>query len=198
MRKTSYKLILATAMSLVVLGGASVFAANSHASADASSQGTARLAAAQLNACQKRQTVVNNIMARIVDRGTKQIAVFNTIATRTEAFYVKKGKTVANYVTLVAAVDAAKAKAQTDLAAMKTTNTLACDASNPKGVVSAFQTNLKLEIADLKAYKTAVKNLIVAVKSVQGTDSSAGKATATPLPSPSPTPTPNPKQDGQD
>lgn len=195
MRKIPYRLTLVAAMSLVSFGGASVYAIGANGSAhaetattttdatgkpaDAGSHGATHLAAAQLKACQKRETAINHIMARVVDRGTKQIVVFDKIATRTETFYTTKGKTVANYDTLVAAVDAAKSKAQTDLAAMKTTATLDCASTDPKGGVSAFKTSVKSEIASLKAYKTAVKNLIVAVKSVQGTDSSAAKASPT-------------------
>jgi len=210
MRLLSYKITIAAGMSLIALSGASVLAvssnANAHAAnvgnptspaveatgtpepkgkpADAGSQGAAHLAAAQLKACQKRETAINHIMSRVIDRGGKQIKVFDTIATRTEAFYVSKGKTVASYDALVAAVNTAKTKAETDLAAMKTTDTLACDGTDPKGAVSAFKANLKLEIADLKAYKTAVKNLIVGVKSVQGTDSSSPKPSTSPTASP--------------
>jgi hypothetical protein len=145
------------------------------ASGDPTSAGQSgsHLATAQLKVCRNREQAINNIMARINDRGTKQIAVFDTIATRTEAFYTKRGKPLSSYDSLVAAVDTAKTKAQTDLAAMKTDDTLDCTSNDPKGTVSAFKTSLQLEIADLKAYRTAVKNLIVGVKSVQGAESSS-------------------------
>ena len=141
MRILSYRLTFATAMGLVAFSGASVVAVSSNANAhaerttidasasppsggkpsDAVSQGASHLAAVQLKSCQKLEGAVNNIMARIVDRGSKQIVVFDTIATRTEAFYASKGKAVAKYDGLVAAVTAAKAKALLDLAALKTT-----------------------------------------------------------------------------
>jgi hypothetical protein len=189
MRDVSHKFLLASAISLVAFAGTPVFAtgphANAHAEAaakpdttndkpdtsgkpaDVGSKGSTHLAEAQLKACQNRETAINNIMARIVDRGTKQIGVFDTIATRTETFYVAKGKTLANYSTLVATVNAAHSKAEADLSAMKTTDSIDCASADPKGSVLSFKTNLKLEISDLNMYKTAVKNLIVAVKSVQ-------------------------------
>lgn len=145
-----------------------------------------RLDAAKAQSCQKRQKAVTNIMARIVDRGTKQIGVFDAIATRTETFYSSHNLSLANYATLVAAVNAAKTKAQTDLAAVKAADTFSCTSSDPKGQVITFKTALKLEIADLKAYKTAVKNLIVGVKSVAGTTS----------PSPSVSPSSSPAVSG--
>ncbi len=46
-------------------------------------------------------------------------------------------------------------------------------ANNPKGVISSFKESLKAEITALKEYKTAIKNLIVGVKSVQGATSSS-------------------------
>jgi len=50
-----------------------------------------------------------------------------------------------------------------------TTVEFKCDGDNPKGVASTFKDLHKAEIAALKAYKAAVKNLIVGVKSVQPT-----------------------------
>ncbi|HEX3081732.1 MAG TPA: hypothetical protein VHQ86_00600, partial [Candidatus Saccharimonadia bacterium] len=174
MHKLSYKLTLATGAAVVALSGATVYAVSSHANAHAqdagqasptpktshahaADTGNAHLAAAQLKACQNRQAAVQNIISRIVDRGTKQIGVFNDIATRTETFYTTKGKTVANYAVLVAAVNDAKTKAETDIADLKTNDTFDCSSNDPKGGVHAFQADLKTEIADLKVYKTAVK-----------------------------------------
>lgn len=223
MRHLSQKLTVAAAVALLTFGG-SVLAvspnANVHAQeagqptgspnanvktdksdrqAAAAEKREARLADAKLKVCEKREQKINNIMARTVDRATKQIAVFDKIATRTKDFYTSKGRTVANYDALVAAVDTAKQKAETDLATMKTTATFDCSSTDPKGSAAAFKTNLKLVIADLKAYKTAVKNLIVGVKSAQGAASSgksspqpSSSVSPSPSASPSATPTPSP------
>jgi hypothetical protein len=133
-----------------------------------------RLADAKLKACQNREKAITNIMTRLGDRGQKQVDLFSKIADRTEAFYVKKGKTLTNYDALVADVSAKKTAAQTAVDTIKSTSVeFKCDGSDPKGVVASFKNSLKTEIAALKAYKTSVKNLIVGVKSVQGTTSSA-------------------------
>jgi hypothetical protein len=132
-----------------------------------------RLADAKLKACQARETAITNIMSRLSDRGTKQLSVFTTIAGRVEAFYTKSGKTLASYDTLVAAVDSTKAAATTAVDGVKSTSTgFSCISTDPKGFVMTFKTNLKAEIDALNAYKTAIKNLIVGVRSVQGTTSS--------------------------
>jgi hypothetical protein len=225
MHKLSYKLTLAVGVSMLAFGGAAV-ANNGSDHANAASQnrgnvtasaspsssaspsaghgkGSGKLADAKLKACQKREKAVTNIMARTVDRATKQIAVFDKIATRTEDFYKSKGKTVSNYDALVASVDSAKQKSETDLAAMKTTASFKCDGSDPKGAASSFKDNLKLAISDLKAYKTAVKNLIVGVKSAQGSDSgssphptSSASPSSAPSSSPSASPSPTSSPEG--
>lgn len=133
-----------------------------------------RLADAKLKACQKREKAINNIMSRLSDRGTKQLDLFTKIAERTETFYTEKGKTLSNYEALVAEVNAKKAEATTAVAGLKETSvTFACDGTDPKGVASTFKASLKAQNDALKAYKTAVKNLVVGVKSVQGTTSSS-------------------------
>ena len=133
-----------------------------------------RLENAKLKACQNREKAINNIMARISDRGQKQLDLFTTIAERTEKFYTDKGKTLSNYDELTADVTAKKAEAQTVVDTVKSSSvSFTCDGEDPKGVAQTFKDNLKIEITALNAYKTAVKNLIVGVKSVQGTTSSS-------------------------
>lgn len=132
-----------------------------------------KLADAKLKVCQKREAAINNILARIANRGQKQLDVFNKIAERTMAFYADKGKVLSNYDALVTDVNDKKAAAQTAVNAVAATSvTFKCDGTDPKGAAQSFKDSLKAEIAALKEYKTAVKNLIVGVKSVQGTTSS--------------------------
>lgn len=133
-----------------------------------------RLADARLKACQNREKVITNIMSRIGERGQNHLNLFSTIADRTEKFYVSKGKTLTNYDVLVADVDAKKAAAQTEVDTVKSTVVeFKCDGTDPKGVASSFKEELKAEIKALQAYRTSVKNLIVGVKSVQGTTTSS-------------------------
>lgn len=136
----------------------------------------ARLANAKLKACQNREKVINNIMRRMGDRGQKQIDLFTKIADKTTAFYDEKGKTLSTYETLVADVAAKKVVAQSAVDTTKTSVAeFACDGTDPKGAAASFKENLRAQNNALKAYKTAVKNLIVGVKSVQSTTSSTEK-----------------------
>lgn len=201
MRKTSLSTGLAVA-ALVSLG-APAFAlpsqANAHAqvahpSISASPSPGARVEG-QERACQNREKAINNIMSRIVERGQKQVTLFGTIAGRVETFATTKGKQPADYDALVAAVTAAGDKATTDLAAVKTDATFSCDSADPKASVSTFQSALKLEIADLKAYKTAVRNLIVGVKSATGAAQASKSPELSPHASASPEPSQSPEQE---
>lgn len=128
-----------------------------------------KLADAKLKACQNREKAITNVMGRISDRGQKQLDLFSSIATKTKAFYVVKGKTLGNYDALVADVTAKKDAAQTAVDTVKANRvTFKCDGTDPKGAAATFKESLKLQITALKEYKTSVKNLIVGVKSVQG------------------------------
>lgn len=181
MRKHIHRFkLLGAVLALALVSGSTVLAlppqANVHAQAtndtSVGSQTTAqtKLTEAKLRACQNRQKAITNIMARIADRGQKQLTLFSTIATRTETFYTDKGKTLSNYDALVADVTAKAAAAQTAVDTIKSDSTgFSCDSSDPKGFVASFKDSLKSEISALQAYRTSVKNLIVGVKSVQST-----------------------------
>ncbi len=165
---TSYGQVSTASSSNV--GGSSTAsqAQSSSTTKDNSSVGQAHMTAGLLKACQNRQAAITNIMLRIDTRAQNQIALFSTIATRVENFYVSQGKTISNYNQLVAAINQAAIKANTDFATLKTSSAFSCTATNPKGMVTTFQSYLKLEISDLQNYRSAVKNLIVGVASANG------------------------------
>lgn len=131
------------------------------------------LADAKLKACQKREQAITNIMDRIASRGQKQLDLFTAIENKTKAFYNAKRNPLATYDALVAEADAKRVAAQ---AAVDSINgqksTFTCEGDNPKGTVQSFKDSLRAETTALKNYKTAVKDLIVGVKSSQGQGSS--------------------------
>lgn len=151
---------------------------NANQGLNGQSNGQAHLAAGQLKACQNRQNAINNIMSRIDTRALNQVNLFSTIASRVEAFYTKQGKTLSNYSQLVAAVNTTEKQAETDFSTLKTNSTFSCSVSNPKGMVTDFQSYLKTEISDLQNFRTAVKNLIVGVASVNGVNLSSTSQTS--------------------
>lgn len=149
--------------------------------AERKEQRIAKLEAKKLEACKKREANINKKMSNIADHATKQMSVFTKISDRTQAFYVKKGNTLTNYDALVAEVTAKKAAAETAAVTIKSASVeFKCDGTDPKGAAASFKESQKAMNSALKDYKTAVKNLIVGVKSVNGkTQSSENKPAET-------------------
>lgn len=148
---------------------------------------TERLDAAKLKVCENREKHITTTMTNLTTRGTDHLAVFTKIADRVEAFYTSKGKTVANYDTLVADVNAKKAAVETAIASAKASGTtFSCTDPNPAMAAQQFKDAHAAVVKALQDYRTAIKNLIVAVKSVQSdattstsTDSSSTTKTGT-------------------
>lgn len=130
-----------------------------------------RLGTAKQKICENRKTNITAILNRSVTRAERQLELFTKISERVKTFYTEKGHTLANYDELVAAVDAAKAKAAANLETLKSLTAFSCDSEDPKGDLEAFKLALKSVNQDLKDLRTAVKNLIVAVKSAQSNGS---------------------------
>ncbi|MBI3573092.1 MAG: hypothetical protein HY092_02735 [Candidatus Kerfeldbacteria bacterium] len=147
-------------------------------SAVTNTPGAGRLEAAKLRVCQNRQAALNQIMSRRANRAERQLNVFSTIASRVETFYVNKGRTISNYDALVAKVNETKTAAEIQVATLKQDATFDCTAENPKGMATTFKDQLRTTAVALQAYKTAIKNLIVGVKSAQGQTSSNNNAHA--------------------
>lgn len=126
------------------------------------------LDAARLKVCQNREKEITSKMTTLTTRGTDHLGVFTKIADRVEAFYTSKGKTVANYDSLVADVNAKKAAAETAIANAKASGTtFSCTDPNPSMAAQQFKDSHAAVVKALQDYRTAIKNLIVAVKSVQ-------------------------------
>ncbi len=129
----------------------------------------------KLKVCQAREANIDKRMDHIASQGQKRYNVITTIAERTEKFYTTKGKTLAGYDQLVAAINVKKIAAQAAIDNVKAAKvSFKCDGSDPKGAAASFKTKVKAMDSALKDYRSAVKNLIVGVKSVQGTTSSEG------------------------
>src|SRR3989344_5459488 len=142
--------------------------------------GRGRLEENKIRLCQVKEKVITNRSNNMIRHANRMLEVFDSIATRIKNYYltrlVPQGKTLPNYDSLVLDIQTNKngltpllAAVQTDVANFK------CDGDNPKGQLDQFKTDMHAVIAGLKAYKTSVRNLIVAVASIRG----AGEEDAT-------------------
>lgn len=134
-----------------------------------------KLADNKLRVCKKREKAIGNIMLRVGDRGTKQLATFTKISERVQAFYKDKGLMLDDYDSLVSEVNIKKIAAESAIENTKSSiPTFKCDGADPKGTAESFKQVSIVERQSLKEYKTAIKNLIVAVKSVALSDDNKG------------------------
>jgi hypothetical protein len=133
-----------------------------------------RLSEAKQRVCQNHKTTIANSMTRVSERAQKRVGVIEQITERAKAFYAQKGKTLSNYDALVAEVATKKADAQAAVESLKAAApTFDCSGDNPKGVVASFKERVQAVNKAFHAYRQAVKDLIVGIKSVQGTTSSS-------------------------
>jgi predicted nucleic acid-binding Zn-ribbon protein len=157
----------------------------SQANAGAKSNGLVnaeqKLTEAKLRVCQNKQNAIQQRSNQLVEMAQNMLAKFDRIASRVEQYYTNKvassGKTVSNYDTLVAEISAKKSAVQTDLdKATSSAKTFNCASDNPKEQLNQFRTDMRLVKSDLREYRIAIKNLIVAIRSVIGATESSTSA----------------------
>lgn len=130
----------------------------------------AKLDLAKQRICERRQTIITNVMSRMNSRGQKQLDLITAVSTKVQEFKNSKDLTVENYDTLLAAVESSKVTAQTAVDTVKSTQIeFKCDGTDPKGVASSFKEAVKSQNEALKAYRDAVKDLIKAIRHANGT-----------------------------
>lgn len=134
-----------------------------------------RLTAAKLKACQARENAIQKRSKQLGQLATTMEEKFDAIAGRVEEYYTTKvvvpsGKTVTDYNALVADIQTKKTAVRTALAQAQTNaNTFSCTNDDPKGQMTKFKDDMRGVIKALQDYRTSIKNLIVAVRSVTGT-----------------------------
>lgn len=133
-----------------------------------------RLTEAKLKACQAREDAIKKRIDNLSKLVTKMEETFDAIAGRVQDYYTKvvipSGKTVANYDVLVANIATSKATIQTGLdKAYSDVADFSCDSDDPKAKIATYRLDMQGVIQELKEYRTSIKNLIVAVRSVTGT-----------------------------
>lgn len=152
-------------------------------------RGLDRLEDKRLKFCQNHEAEIGKRMSSLIKLVTNMLTKFDAIATRVEDYYnnkvVPSGKTVPNYTALVADIATKKAAVQTALTnAENDISSFKCTDDNPKGELKLFRTGMQAVKSALHDYRTSIKNLIVAVKSVVGETEGKNES-----PKPSATPT---------
>lgn len=136
------------------------------------SQATSNLEGAKLRACQARENAIKTRSTHLVQLVTSMESKFDAITKRVEDYYTSKvvpsGKTISNYNVLVSDIKTKKAAVQTVLTqAQNDASGFSCTGSDPRLKMTQFRDDMQAVKKALKDYRTSVKNLIVAVHSVQ-------------------------------
>jgi len=153
------------------------------AATNGQANGEQKLTEAKLKACQNRENAIQTRSKQLTKTAENMLTTFDKIAERVEQYYTSKvvpsGKTVPNYDALVADITSKKQTVQTDLdKATADATAFSCTGNDPKGQLTQFRTDMQTVKKDLKEYRTAIKNLIVAVRKVTGTTNSSPSPTS--------------------
>ena len=186
MVKTAKSIIFSTILLIAIFASVSIVftvnpkAANSQTpnTATRSAIGKEKLTEAKLKVCQKTESSIKKRSIQMTKRSANMEKIFDSIAARVETYYTDKllpnGKTVANYDSLVADIEANKELVEAAVTTVQTDATnFSCSGEDPKGQLGAFRYDMKTVIKALKDYRTSIKNLIVAIRSVTGETNSA-------------------------
>lgn len=121
-------------------------------------------------ACENRREAFKTRLGNLSEHSQKVVEVMDKIVDRVEAFKTSKNLDVPNYDALVADVNAKKAVVHNlqNVAKADSDQDFNCDRSHALERVQSFTDILHQQIDALKDYKTAIKNLIVAVKTAAG------------------------------
>lgn len=123
-----------------------------------------RLAAKRLEACEKHSDKINNIIQKRSKQATKQLGVFTKISDRVQQFVADKKLTVENYDALVTEIDAKRDAAQAAIET-NTATKFDCSTTSADKPLQVPRTSVETVRTALHDYRTAIKNLIVNVKS---------------------------------
>jgi peptidoglycan hydrolase CwlO-like protein len=182
-------LFFVLASSVFAVGKPSDVGAQSTTGQDNKQQAQNRLTEAKLRACQAREDAIKKRASHITQLATNMEDKFDKHAQKVEEYYTSKvvpsGKTVANYDSLVADIDAKKAAVAAALStAQNDANNFSCTGDDPKGQLTQFRKDMQAVKKALKDYRTSIKNLIVAVRSVTGATEREDKGSPKPASSP--------------
>lgn len=137
-----------------------------------------KLATKRLEVCEKRQAKINDIARRGATQNTKQLAVFQKIEAKVMQFATNKNITgeAIDAALAVANEKEAAAVAAIEVSQSTTFDCATTDGANPGSAIKQAMTSRH---SALKEYRTAVKNLIVAVKQANNETKSTDAATDT-------------------
>ncbi|MCL4353817.1 hypothetical protein M1615_05160 [Patescibacteria group bacterium] len=145
----------------------------------------------RLQACQRIEKVLVHRSTHLVGLATQMEKTFTSIAQGVERYYLTKvvpsGTTLPSYDSLVADI-ATRENTLTPLvvAAQSDVTGFSCTGNNPGALMTQYRTDMQAVLKGLEDYRTSIKNLIVAVRTLPSINSN-GAPSATSSSSPAET-----------
>jgi chromosome segregation ATPase len=116
-------------------------------------------------ACEARAANINKRVSDYSAAAQRHLDTFTSILTRLQTFYTSKNLNVSTYASLLAAAQAKQSAAQTAVDALKMLDTnINCSQSDPAQTVAAMKQAVDNARTALQAYRTAIKDLIIALQ----------------------------------
>lgn len=129
-----------------------------------------KLQAQKLKICQQKMHTIQTRSKNLTRHMINQAKVFSKIASRAATFYEEKvepkGKTLEDYDELVSDIDTKKELIHSLLENTEdVAGQFSCDIDNPVATLNRFKEQTKEGISAMKEYKSAVRKLVVSIKS---------------------------------
>ena len=123
--------------------------------------------------CEARQASINRRVNAFAAAGQRHLNVFTSIFTKVQNFYTDKKLNVANYDTLVATVKDKQTAAQQAVDVLNGLDVnIDCTQPDPAQQLQTVKTAVSDARTALKAYRIAIKDLIVAIQGASTANSS--------------------------
>lgn len=121
--------------------------------------------------CENIQKAVNNKLKAFDNHADKYLVRLNGLFTKVQAYQTEHNVALANYDALVATATQKQTDANISVAALKSLGTtLDCSATDPASTLTSVKSGAADARDALKAYRTSLKELVVALVQVAKTD----------------------------
>lgn len=130
-----------------------------------------RLQGTKLQACQAVSVSVVARSTHLANLATQMEKTFTSIADSVEQYYLRKvvptGTTLSSYDTLVADISTKESAVAPLVQTARTDATsFSCTGNNPAAALTQYRTDMQAVLKGLQDYRTSIKNLIVAVRTL--------------------------------
>lgn len=129
-----------------------------------------RLEGVKLRTCQSREEAINKRMDSLIRLTENMETKFSSISARVIEYYETKvlpDKSLVNYQELIDEISAKKDSVDLALeSAQSSVGSFSCESDEPKSLYTSFREDMQAVKSALKEYRTSIKNLIVAIRTL--------------------------------